>query len=144
MDEYIAGSLKGKPLPNLDGIAKGLGRDLFAGKPVLVCLWDMQQRPSRRQIIALRDKAQKLGDQSLAIIAIQAAKVDQRELEEWVTDNDIPFALGMIADRPAKTRNNLGVRSLPWLILTDATHCVVAEGFSLDDLDQELQKLGEN
>jgi len=144
LDEYIARRLKGKPLPNLDGIAKGLGRDSFAGKPVLVCLWDMQQRPSRHQIIALRDKAQKLEDQSLAIISIQAAKVEQRELEEWVTDNDIPFALGMIADRQAKTRNNLGVRSLPWLILTDATHRVVAEGFSLDDLDNELKKLGDN
>jgi len=31
--------------------------------------------------------------------------------------------------------------SLPWLILADACHLVVAEGFSLDELDAQIQKL---
>jgi len=30
---------------------------------------------------------------------------------------------------------------LPWLILTDANHRVIAEGFSLDELDVQIKKL---
>jgi hypothetical protein len=34
------------------------------------------------------------------------------------------------------------VSALPWLISADASHRVVAEGFSLDELDAQLQQLG--
>jgi hypothetical protein len=33
------------------------------------------------------------------------------------------------------------VSALPCLILTDATHRVVAEGFSLDELDAQVRQL---
>ena len=34
-----------------------------------------------------------------------------------------------------------GVKSLPWLILTDKEHVVTAEGFSLDDLNEKMTEL---
>jgi hypothetical protein len=37
-----------------------------------------------------------------------------------------------------KTRFSWGVRSLPWLILTDKKHVVTDEGFSLAELDEKL------
>jgi hypothetical protein len=30
------------------------------------------------------------------------------------------------------------IQSLPWLILTDARHVVLAEGFTLDEIDKKL------
>ena len=36
-----------------------------------------------------------------------------------------------------------GVKSLPWLILTNRTHVVCAEGFSLGDLDNKLGQKGQ-
>ena len=39
----------------------------------------------------------------------------------------------------AKTRFTWGVRSLPWLILTDAKHVVRAEGFALTELDDKIE-----
>ena len=36
-----------------------------------------------------------------------------------------------------------GVRVQPWLILTDRTHVVRAEGFGLRELDQKLKELPE-
>lgn len=36
-----------------------------------------------------------------------------------------------------------GVKSLPWLILTDNKHSVVAEGFSLTELENQLEQLGD-
>ena len=144
MDEYVARRLKGKPLPSLDGIIEGLDPESFAGRPVLVCFWDMKQRPSRHGMVALRDRARTLGDQGLAIVAVQAAKVERAELDEWIADNDVPFTVGMIADNHAKTRNTWGVNSLPWLILTDEAHRVIAEGFDLSDLDKALERTGDD
>jgi hypothetical protein len=42
------------------------------------------------------------------------------------------------ADRTAWAANPA---ALPWLVLADASHKVVAEGFSLDELDAQIQKL---
>lgn len=35
------------------------------------------------------------------------------------------------------TRYNWGVRSLPWMILTDKNHIVAAEGFTVSELDEK-------
>ena len=44
----------------------------------------------------------------------------------------------------ARLRSSTGPEStsaLPWLVLTDANHKIVAEGFSLDELDAQIQKV---
>jgi len=33
------------------------------------------------------------------------------------------------------------VKSLPWLILTDKEHIVIAEGFGLDELDEKIKEI---
>ena len=40
-----------------------------------------------------------------------------------------------------KTRFDWGVRSLPWLILTDKENIVRAEGFSINELDERITTL---
>jgi hypothetical protein len=37
-----------------------------------------------------------------------------------------------------RLRFNWGVRSLPWLFLTDKEHVVIAEGFVVAELDEKL------
>jgi hypothetical protein len=46
-----------------------------------------------------------------------------------------------VPEKSDKTKWASSVPALPWLILTDAGHRVVAEGFALDTLDAELKKL---
>jgi len=48
----------------------------------------------------------------------------------------------MIQGDEEKTRFNWGVNSLPWLILTDKNHIVVAEGLVLDELDDTVAQMG--
>ena len=36
-------------------------------------------------------------------------------------------------------RFNWGVKSLPWLILTDKNHIVTAEGFNIAELNEKVQ-----
>ena len=50
--------------------------------------------------------------------------------------------IGRVAEKSGGTRWVTEVSALPWLILADASHRVVAEGFSLDELDAPLQHLG--
>jgi hypothetical protein len=33
------------------------------------------------------------------------------------------------------------VKSLPWLILTDKKHVVIAEGFNIDELDEKIKEV---
>jgi len=46
----------------------------------------------------------------------------------------------MIKSDEEKTRFKWGVKSLPWLILTDEEHIVRAEGFGIQELDERLKQ----
>ena len=132
-------SLIGKPLPDLKDLKVDLSPTDTVDKMLLVCFWDMQQRPSRNCIRELAKRAEKLKEKGVAVIAVQASKVDENELNEWVKKYNIPFPVGMVQGDVEKTRFAWGVRSLPWLILTDQEHIVRSNGFSLAELDEKIQ-----
>ncbi|GEM_PF-49413 len=133
--------LIGKPLPDLEK----MGIELPAGaseKMILVCLWDMQQRPSRNYIKELAQKADDLADEDVAVACVQVADVDDKVVNEWVKDNKIPFAIGKSTAEMGKSTFNWGVKSIPWLILTDRRHIVIKEGFALSDLNDLILQAG--
>ena len=45
----------------------------------------------------------------------------------------------MIESEEEKIRLKWGVKSVPWLVLTDTEHVVTAEGFSINELDDVIQ-----
>jgi len=49
--------------------------------------------------------------------------------------------MARISEKSPQTKWATDVSALPWLILADANHRVVAEGFPLDELDTQMQKL---
>ena len=134
-------SLVGRPLPEL----KEAGIDLppvdTDGKILLVCFFDMEQRPSRHCITQLAKQAEQLRDKGVIIAAVQASKVEQNVLDEWVKKYNIPFSVGMIRDDPEKARFTWGVRSLPWLILTDSKHIIRASGFGINELNEKIGEM---
>ena len=83
-------------------------------------------------------KAQELKTKGVLVVAVHASNVDDNKLRLWAQKYDINFPVGMIKADAANTRIAWGVCSLPWLILTDKKHIVVAEGFSFDELDDKL------
>lgn len=130
-------SLQGKPLPPL----RDLGIDLLAdaeGRMLLVCLGDVNQRPSRYCLTQLADQAGHLKEKGVATVAVQAAPAEEGALAKWVQENKIPFPVGSLAGGIDKTKSAWGIASLPHLILTDRRHVVIAEGFSLSDLDKQI------
>ena len=108
-------------------------------KRLLICFWDMNQRPSRNCITQLAKQAEQLKERGVTVVAVQASKVDQNVLDEWVKKNNVAFPVGMVRGDDEQTRFTWGVKSLPWLILTDRNHVVVSEGFQLGDLANQLE-----
>ena len=134
-------SLKGQPLPDLT--AFGLGADLLpAGKPVLLCLMDVEQRASRRTLRLLGEQHEALKQKGVALVALQAAVIQDAGFKEWKEANPVTYPVGRVAENSAKAKWATGVESMPWLILVNAQGRVVAEGFALDDLESNLKLLG--
>jgi hypothetical protein len=137
-------SLIGKPLPDLGGMEIDLAPAQAKGKMILVCFFDMQQRPSRNCLRQLNARAQELKAQEVVVLALQALKIDKSALNQWVKTNNIAFAIGIVQGDEERIRFVWGVRSLPWLILTDGSHIVRTEGFAFSELSGELDKIRAN
>ncbi|MBN1974378.1 MAG: redoxin domain-containing protein [Sedimentisphaerales bacterium] len=136
-------SLSDRELPNIYGLCPVLKSEQLKEKYILVCFFDIEQRPSRNCILELNKKAPELKTLDIEIIAVHSSKIEQAKLDEWLKENNISFRKGMIQENEEQTRFNWGVKALPWLILTDKEHIVQAEGFSLNELDDKIETITE-
>ena len=128
-----------KPLPELKDIKIDLSPVYTNNKMILTCFFDMNQRPSRNCLLQLSTRAKELMAKDVVVVAVQASKIDDSVLNEWVEKNNIPFSVGMVQGDEEKIRFTWGVRSLPWLILTDMEQIVRAEGFSIAELGNKYK-----
>ncbi len=133
-------SLIGEPLSKFEGIKIDLAADETKDKMMIVCFFDMNQRPSRNCIAQLAKQKKQLKDKRVTVIAVHASNVDENTLNEWVKKNNIPFPVGMVRDYEEQIRLTWGVKSLPWLVLIDRNHVVRAEGFRFNELDEKIKK----
>ncbi len=136
VQRYI--SLLNNQLPPIESLFPGFKPEKIRDKNVLVCFWDYEQRPSRNCILELAKQAEKLKDKDIEIIAIQSSKIELEPFDKWIQENNIPFTIGVIPSDQEKTKLEWGVKSLPWLILTDKNHKVTAEGFGIAELDEKI------
>ena len=131
-------SLVGARLPDLNMLINDDFNTLIREEMALICFFDTQQRPSRSCVIELAKRAGELKEKGLTVLAVQASKIDKDRLSEWVRENTISIPVGMIEGDEKKTRSAWGVRSLPWLILTDKRHVVQAEGFGINEINKRI------
>jgi protocatechuate 3,4-dioxygenase beta subunit len=132
-------SLKGKPLPDLAVVSIDSSA-APANRPLLLCLFDAGQRASRHAVQQLGEQAAALRQQGVTVLGIQAAVTTDEALNEWKSASPVSFPLGRVTEKSGKTWAS-AVPALPWLILTDAAHRVIAEGFPLDELDAQIKQL---
>jgi len=135
-------SLLGKPLPDGKDLIE-LDPEQTKGKPILLCFFDLSQRPSRRCIDVLAQQGDALRRKGVAVAAIQVAAADDDAWKAWVAERNAKLPFGQIRKDAEKVKIVWGVGALPWLILTDRDHVVRAEGFSLDELDGILARTAE-
>jgi hypothetical protein len=127
-------------IPPFEGIDIEFDIEQAGDKPLLVCFFDMQQRPSRNCIIHLNKKAPELKEKDIVVVAVQVSKIDKSALDKWIKSSNIQFPVGTIEANVEEIRSNWNVKSLPWLILTDKNHVVTAEGFSIDELGEKIKE----
>jgi len=134
-----APSLVGKPLPALTNFRIAPAPGDFDGQMVLVYFFDLHQRPSRHWMTELLKQAGELKKTGLLVVAVQTSAVDRKVLESYAATNRIAFPLGIIGADEEKTRFDWGLKSQPWMILTDRQQVVRAEGFGLEELNGKLK-----
>jgi hypothetical protein len=131
--------LKGRPLPDLAGVNLA-GDAAPARQALLLCLFDAGQRSSRHTLQQLNEQAAALRQKGVTVLGVQAAITSDETLNDWKTASPVSISLGRVTEKTDKTKWALDVPALPWLILTDADHRVISEGFALDELDAEMKK----
>ena len=133
----------GQRLP-LEDIDINFSLEELEGKKILLCLWDMEQRPSRNCITQLSQKADELKEKNVNVIAVHTSEIDQATLNDWMKEYNIPFLTGTLKSKPSSESiieskiipNNWETESLPRLILTDSKHNISNLDFSPNDLDE--------
>jgi len=140
-DPAMAPSLVGKPLPSLHAFKLASADTAISNRMVLLCFFDMQERPSRNCLSELAKAADELKRKGVFIVGIQVSPVGAPVLEDFARTNHVHFPLGMIGSEEAKTKFNWGLRSQPWLILADHAHIVRAEGFAAGEIYDKLDAL---
>lgn len=91
----------------------------------------------------LAKRGEALKEEDVIVVAVQALKIDDNKLKEWIKKYNIPFTIGMIQGDVEKTKFVWGVGSLPWLILTDDKRVVRAEGFGLNELNEKIKEVSD-
>jgi hypothetical protein len=134
-------SLVGRPLPELKNVKVEIPSSDTEGKMILVCFFDMEQRPSRYCVNQLAKQAEQLKQKGVTVVVVQASKIDENKLNDWVKKYKIPFPVGMVQGNVEKSRFAWGVRSLPWLILTDRSHIIRSGGFGANALNDKIKAI---
>ena len=135
-------SLVGKALPDFAQFDVTLDSDAMKNKMLLICFWDMEQRPSRNAILTLNKRAQTLLDENnVYMVFIHAGSVEEQAFVSWLKQNQIQPPVGVSITALPELGYTWGVQSLPWLILTDKNHIVRAEGFSYNELNEKIKEI---
>jgi protocatechuate 3,4-dioxygenase beta subunit len=125
-------SIRGKSLPDLKEL--GLSALETGNKPLLLCFCDIDQRPSRRCLSDLAGKSDLLASRGVTLLIVQVSQIDMGKHQTWLKDNKTAASIHVLEGDFQARKTAWGVRSLPWLILTDQNHIVTAEGFAVEEL----------
>jgi beta-lactamase regulating signal transducer with metallopeptidase domain len=123
-----------------EGIEIEFNPEQAKGKNVLLCFWDMNQRPSRRLIMELAKREKELEEKSVVVLLVHTLNVDVRKPQRFLNSYKIPFTCGSINNDTEKVLFHWGVRAQPWLVLTNKKGVVRAGGFELNQLDDKLRE----
>jgi len=105
---------------------------------MLICFFDLARRRSRARLLELNEHAQSLAAENVLVLVVRTSKVETDTLPRWLKQNNIAFPVSRMAAPDDYLRTIWGVKGMPWLIVTDDRHIVVAEGVELADLGQAI------
>jgi len=137
-DICAAAPLVGRPLPELKGLGLDIAAEDITDRKLLLCFFDMEQRPARNCVEELARRAVSLKERGVTVLLVHEKSTEAAKLGAWAKEAGVAFPVGIMAGDPAEVKFAWAVRSLPWLILTDRDHKVAAEGFDVNELDEMI------
>jgi thiol-disulfide isomerase/thioredoxin len=133
----------GKPLA-LSGTAidgKPVAIESLRGRPVLVHYWATWCEPCKVDIAQIRELYAKYGPKKLAVVGI-ALDSNKSELAKFLAAKPIPWPqLHEAGGLDGRLAEELGVLTLPTMILLDAEGKVVDRNLVITDLEKKLDSL---
>ena len=130
----------GKALPDLSEFNINLDPKVLQNRMLLICFWDRDQRPSRNAILSLNKNANDLLEKGIYMVFIHAGAMEEKTFASWLKRNEIQPPVGVSNNGLPELGYSWGVKSLPWLILTDKNHIVTAEGFGVTEMDEKIKQ----
>jgi len=130
-----------KTLPDLNHFGLELDSDWAKDKMVLLCFWEMGGQLSEQWVRALKERQENLAEKGVAVVLVEACGAARAKLKSWAEKNKMSFPVGSFRERNVEPlRQNWVIARLPWLVLTDKEHVVIAEGFGLDGLNDKIEQ----
>lgn len=112
----------------------------FRGKVVLIQYWATWCEPAKNDMAVLKELTKKYGG-SFAVIGVNL-DTDPKELSAYLAEARLPwpqiFEEGGLDSRPA---NQLGILTLPTMILVDQQGKVIDRNAQANELDAQLKKM---
>lgn len=112
----------------------------YRGRVVLIQYWATWCEPCKHDMPALKELVSKYG-RSLSVIGVSLDR-SRKDLVDYLANNRLPwqqiFEEGGLDSEPA---NQLGILTLPTMILVDQQGKVVSRNISTAELEAELKKL---
>jgi len=133
----------GKPL-DLSGTAldgKSVSLQAFKGTPVLVHYWATWCEPCKVDIAQIRELYGKYGSKNFNVVGI-ALDSDREQLAKFLTAKPIPWPqLHEAGGLDGRLAEELGVLTLPTMLLLDADGKVVDRNLVITDLERKLDAM---
>lgn len=113
----------------------------YRGKVVLLQYWATWCEPCKAHMATLKDLYSRYGRSGFAVIGVNLDST-QPELDAYLAENPLPwpqiFEEGGLDSRPA---NDLGILTLPTMLLIDQQGKVVNRNIEASELEKELKRL---
>jgi thiol-disulfide isomerase/thioredoxin len=124
-----------------------LGRliETYAGRPLIINFWASWCEPCREEMPALARAGARLAAYGVVVLTVAVA---DREADATKFMRDAKLTLPVLHDRDQRTSRAWGARMLPYTVVLDSRHRVVARAQGVIEWDDEavarqLQRLFE-
>lgn len=123
--------------------SSGLG---FNDQAVLLCFGDFKQRAAHHVLSDLAVKGVELANYGVKGVLVQTNPAGLAEGGAWLAEHGVALPLGSLgkSNTVAGRLKAWGIDRLPWLVLANQKHIIVAEGFSVDQLSAMLERIDKN
>jgi len=129
-----------KTLPKFEVFDLKLNSDETKDKMILLCFFDIKQA-AQQDAFNLAEMGSKLAEKDVLLILVDAAGSEKKQVNAWAKKHSIKVPVGRLHKEILKRIHKAwAIESLPRLVLTDRNHVIVAEGFTLEELESKIKE----